>query len=102
MTYIIKRRTGSGSFVFLGVATGRKSFVDSTIPAGATQVEYVVQPQRARLTGPESPILTVRFGQGGAGSANMTFSTETIDNNANNPNKLVSSTTTTRTRRLVA
>lgn len=108
VSYIVKRRTPStsgGSFVFLGVATGRKSFVDTTIPAGVTQLEYVVQPQRARLTGPESAILTVRFGPGGAGSANVAFSTETNDNasnTANNNNKLVSSTTTTSTRRLVA
>ncbi len=108
VSYIVKRRTpstGGGTFVFLGVATGRKSFVDTTIPAGVTQLEYVVQPQRARLTGPESAILTVRFGPGGAGSANVAFSTETNDNASTAPssnNKLVSSTTTTSTRRLVA
>lgn len=69
-SYIVKRRTSpTGEFTFVGVASGKKSFVDATLPAGVTQVEYIVQPQRSTLKGPDSAVLTVRFGRGGAGGA---------------------------------
>ncbi len=67
-SYIVTRRIGGdGDFAFLGVATGRKSFVDSTIPFGATHIEYVVQGQRGTLTGPASSVLVVQFGASGGG-----------------------------------
>lgn len=66
--YIITRRIGSsGTFTFVGVASGRKSFVDYTIPAGSTRIDYIVTGQRGTLSGPDSPVLTVQFGIGGDG-----------------------------------
>jgi hypothetical protein len=84
-SYAITRRTGgAGAFAFVGVATGRKSFVDPTIPAGATRVEYKVTGQRGTVTGPASAVLSVQFGaQGGGGGAG----TLTIASRANAPFK---------------
>lgn len=66
--YIVKRRTGaSGAFEFVGIATGKKSFVDGSFPSGASHIEYVVQGQRGPITGPESAVLAVNFGTGAQG-----------------------------------
>lgn len=84
-TYIIRRRlAGESMFSFIGVS-GKKTFVDDTLrlgekvregihaPAGGIHapaggiaspaVQYTVQGQRADLSGPVSPILTVNFGK---------------------------------------
>ncbi|HYE62470.1 MAG TPA: fibronectin type III domain-containing protein [Phycisphaerales bacterium] len=61
-TYIVRRRlAGEREFSFLGV-TGAKRFTDNTVPAGVTGVEYTVQGQRADVSGPWSPILSVALG----------------------------------------
>ncbi len=62
-TYLIRRRLpGETGFSFVG-ASGKKRFVDRTVPAGAARVQYTVQGQRADLAGPVSPIFTVHFGR---------------------------------------
>lgn len=62
-SYLIKRRLPGGSaFGFLGVS-GKKVFVDDTLPAGPEGVQYTVQGQRADVRGPVSEILTVKFGR---------------------------------------
>ncbi|MFN0012769.1 MAG: hypothetical protein ACKVS8_14115 [Phycisphaerales bacterium] len=61
-SYIIRRKLpGQSAFVILGVS-GVKRFVDESLPAGLTSVQYVVQGQRADLSGPESNPLVVNFG----------------------------------------
>jgi hypothetical protein len=65
--YLVERKVnGAGSFSFLGAAGGDKHFTDSTVPAGANQIEYRVTGQRSGVSGP-SAIWTVRFGLGGGG-----------------------------------
>lgn len=49
--YQIWRRTDSGEKVFLGV-TPVKRFLDSTMPAGTTNLVYYVQAVRSKTTGP--------------------------------------------------
>lgn len=61
--YVVRRRLpGETAFSFLGV-TGEKRFTDETVPAGAERVDYTVQGQRGRRTGPLSEILVVTIGQ---------------------------------------
>ena len=61
--YLIRRRLpGENGFSFLGV-TGEKGFTDETVPAGTEHVEYTVQGQRGRRTGPLSEILRVTIGR---------------------------------------
>ncbi|MEX2218932.1 MAG: fibronectin type III domain-containing protein [Phycisphaerales bacterium] len=65
--YIVERRlNGAGAFGFLGAAGGDKTFDDTTIPGGTSQVEYRVRGQRSGVSGPAA-IWTVRFGVGGGG-----------------------------------
>lgn len=65
--YIITRRTNAaGDFQFVGVANGNKRYTDTTIPPGTTRVDYIVRSQRSTLHVPDSAVLTVQFGAGGA------------------------------------
>ena len=67
-TYLVSRRlAGELGFSFLG-ASGRKVFVDDTLPAGIKQVEYIVRGNRGTRAGAASPILLVRMGATGAGA----------------------------------
>jgi hypothetical protein len=62
-TYIIRRKLpGETEFAFIGVS-GKKCFVDETLPAGRDSVQYTVQGQRANLSGSVSPIFSVNFGK---------------------------------------
>ena len=70
--YQVSRRTGGGgaggaggAFAPVG-ATGLKSFVDPTVPAGAASVTYQVVAVRSTATGPAAQF-TVNFGVGGSG-----------------------------------
>lgn len=61
--YVIRRRLpGETAFRFLGV-TGEKRFTDETVPAGTERVEYTIQGQRGKRTGPLSEILVVVIGK---------------------------------------
>jgi hypothetical protein len=50
-TYQVWRRIGTSELAFLGV-TGKKEFVDSTIPPGTIQATYQIQAFRSTLAGP--------------------------------------------------
>jgi hypothetical protein len=70
---VFRKLPGATAFALCGVSGGRdKFFVDQTIPAGSSGVQYIVQGTRGGVTGPQSEILTVSFGVG-AGSPPMTF-----------------------------
>ena len=73
VVYQIYRRTNpTGEFTYLG-GSGEKKFVDSTLPAGSSQVSYQVQAVRSTSVG-EWAQFDVAFGVGGS-----TTITETKD-----------------------
>ena len=68
VTYQVWRRLGSeGEFDYLG-ATGEKKYVDSTIPAGTTQVQYQVRGIRPTAAGGWAQF-NVNFGMAASGMA---------------------------------
>jgi len=70
-TYLVRRRLpGEAAFTFIG-ATGKKAFVDVTLPAGAAHAEYTVQGQRGSRVGRESEIYTMHIGALGPRAASM-------------------------------
>lgn len=79
--YEVQRRIGGGEFVFVGIAGGDKTYVDSTLPAGSTGVVYQVTGVRSGLRGPVA-LLMVNFGVGGGGGFAVTSVTEGTSVNA--------------------
>jgi hypothetical protein len=71
--YEVRRQIGSGSFVFVG-ATGTREFIDDTIPAGSSIVNYQVNGLRSTVRGPVATF-NVRFGVGGGGGLTVVDST---------------------------
>jgi hypothetical protein len=74
-TYLVKRKLSSETnFRIVGSAeTSRsrfKSFTDTTLPANANNIQYIIQGQRGRATGPDSSVFVVTLGGGGLGAAN--------------------------------
>jgi hypothetical protein len=65
--YQIYRKTGSGEFVYVG-GSGDKSFLDDTLPAGSTNVQYKMQAVRSTAVGPWA-VFNVAFGVDSSGSA---------------------------------
>lgn len=69
--FTVKRKlAGEGQFTLVG-GTGSKSFVDDGVPFGASSVTYLVQGFRGTEPGAESEQLTVQFGVGGGGQAQV-------------------------------
>ena len=64
------RTTPTGEFTYLG-GTGEKKFVDSTLPAGSSQVTYQVQAVRSTGAGAWAQF-DVKFGVGGTTSVTET------------------------------
>jgi len=78
--YAVRRRNGpTGSFMFVGTS-GKKDFIDRTIPAGTSTVTYEVQGQRSGINGPVSQF-TVQFGMGGNGQATVSVTNGQNDGN---------------------
>ena len=71
--YEVRRQIGSGNFVFVG-ATGTREFIDDTIPAGSSIVNYQVNGLRSTVRGPVATF-NVRFGVGGGGGLTVVDST---------------------------
>ena len=71
---VFRRTTAEGEFEYLG-GSGSKSFLDTTVPAGATAVTYKIQAVRSTAVGPWAQF-NVNFGTsgGGGGAAMMTAS----------------------------
>ena len=71
--FTVRRKLGGaegGGFALLGT-TQSKSFDDGAIPLGVTSVSYLVQGFRGTEPGPEGEQLTVQFGVGGGGQAQV-------------------------------
>ncbi|HMN40881.1 MAG TPA: hypothetical protein PKE29_08545 [Phycisphaerales bacterium] len=80
VSYSVSRRLngGTGPFVLLANEGGRnKSFVDTTLPIGVDKVEYIVQPRRGDVAGPQSTVFMVQFGSVAGGGGMSITSTET-------------------------
>ena len=76
--YEVQRKIGGGNFVYIGIAGGDKTYVDSTLPAGSTGVVYQVTGVRSGLRGPSAQV-NVNFGVGGGGGFTVTSVTEGAD-----------------------
>ncbi|MCB9852661.1 MAG: hypothetical protein H6819_06170 [Phycisphaerales bacterium] len=62
-TYLVRRQLpGEEGFSILGT-TGKKMFVDESLPAGMTTVRYTVQAQRGESMGSLSAVLVVNVGK---------------------------------------
>lgn len=51
------------------LARRNKSFTDTTLPLGVDGVEYIVQPKRGEVSGPQSNVFSVQFGSVAPGGA---------------------------------
>lgn len=65
--YEVRRKTGTGTFQFIG-AIGIRKFTDDTLPAGSTNVVYQITGVRSTQRG-EPGQFNVNFGIGGDGFA---------------------------------
>ncbi|HYE61181.1 MAG TPA: hypothetical protein VD997_04225 [Phycisphaerales bacterium] len=69
--YSVSRKlTGESVFTLIG-NSGKKFYVDSTIPAGVAGATYIVQGWRGQTAGTPSNQLTIQFGVGGGGFASV-------------------------------
>lgn len=67
VVYIINRREGSsGNFTQVGVS-GSRIFLDDSLAAGPSVVQYQIRAYRGQTAGPASPIFTLQFGRSGSG-----------------------------------
>ncbi len=74
-TFLIRRKLATETqFTFIGTATSTRSviktFIDETLPAGSTNMQYIIYGQRGSVRGPDSPIFTVVIG-GNAGDRSV-------------------------------
>jgi hypothetical protein len=67
--HVYRKATEVGSYDYLGT-TGDKKFLDTTIPAGATQLFYQVQGSRKTSVGVAAEFI-VKFGTGGGSGATV-------------------------------
>lgn len=72
--YECRRKTGTGSFVFVG-AVGTREFADSTLPAGSVGVTYEITAVRSTQRGDPAQF-NVNFGVGGGGGLFITSTSE--------------------------
>ena len=68
--YQIARQAAGGAMTILG-ATGKKSFIDETLPSGLAQVTYKITAIRSTKQGLPGEF-TVKFGVGGSGEMTAT------------------------------
>lgn len=77
--YLVFRRlpmNGQTTFTMVGSEGKNKSFTDATLPVGVDKVDYIVQPKRGEVTGPQSNVFTVQFGSvAGGGSGTLSIKT---------------------------
>ncbi|MCE2967568.1 MAG: hypothetical protein ACK5WB_03680 [Phycisphaerales bacterium] len=74
-SFLIRRKLATESnFSFIGTATSTRSvvktFIDDTLPAGSTNMQYIIYGQRGSVRGADSPIFTVVIG-GSAGERSV-------------------------------
>lgn len=75
VVYFIKRSlNNSGTFTQLDTV-GEKKFTDSTVPSGATSVDYIVTAKRGGQQSAPSSTLSIRFGRGTGGGLTIVHDT---------------------------
>jgi hypothetical protein len=62
----------AGAFTMVASPGSSKEFTDVTLPVGVDRVEYMIQPKRNEVLGPQSNVFTVQFGSV-VGSAGMSI-----------------------------
>ena len=64
VAYRVLRRvnTTTGPFVIVSTEGKGKTYTDKQLPYGVDRVEYIVQPVRGGVPGPQSDVFTVQFG----------------------------------------
>lgn len=67
VVYTIRRRIGEAGTLTLIDTVGRRRYTDTSIPAGAGRVEYVVTATRGRVSGARSSPFAIMFGVEGGG-----------------------------------
>lgn len=66
--YVVQRRTGTtGTWSQVGITSTRR-FLDTTLIAGASTVQYQITAQRGSVAGQPSGPITVSFGRAGPGA----------------------------------
>lgn len=66
--YNVHRRfSQSDSFTLIGNVGSAKSYTDVTLPYGTDAVQYMVQPTRNNVLGPQSDVFSLQFGTSGPG-----------------------------------
>jgi hypothetical protein len=73
VVYLVSRRVngGDGPFMLVSSEGSNKSFTDMTLPVGVDKVEYMVQPKRGTVFGPQSNVFAVQFGSVGGGGMSI-------------------------------
>lgn len=75
VVYFVKRAlNNSGTFTQLDTV-GEKKFTDSTVPSGATSVDYIVTAKRGGQQSAPSSTLSIRFGRGTGGGLTIVHDT---------------------------
>lgn len=62
--YLVSRRVNvsTGPFTLVTAVGSEKTFTDVTLPVGVDRVEYIVQPKRGTVMGPQSNVFAIQFG----------------------------------------
>ena len=71
VVYQVQRVLGTGSAFVSAGFTGNKSFIDSSIPAGTTRIQYRVIGQRGSLVSPASSTLDVHLATSASGETQI-------------------------------
>ncbi len=71
--YRVYRRVNAteGPYQIVSTEGRSKMFTDTTLPYGVDRVEYMVQPTRNSVVGPQSNVFTVQFGSVGGGGLSI-------------------------------
>ncbi len=66
---VLRRLSPDAAYTAVSTPSSKKSYTDMTLPFGVDMVQYIVQPTRNDVAGPQSTVFTVQFGSvmGGGG-----------------------------------
>jgi hypothetical protein len=74
VNYLVFRRVNSANTFQLVGTADKKSFTDLTLPLGVDRVEYIIQPKRGSISGPQSSVYALQFGSQSGPGASGSFS----------------------------
>ncbi|HMN40733.1 MAG TPA: hypothetical protein PKE29_07780 [Phycisphaerales bacterium] len=74
VAYVVSRRmVGQTAFSIVANVGSAKMYTDTTLPYGIDRVEYMVQPVRGNVMGPQSNVFALQFGSVGGGMSIANF-----------------------------